>query len=137
MANAKAARRPPIHMIDTEAECLSNLALAVEDRLPDVAELLLGELSRADLHKAERMPPETVTMHAIVTFIDEASEREYRYQLVFPKDADVAANRISVLTLVGAGLIGLKPSQTILWPDRDGRERRLKVLSVERGNPID
>ncbi len=81
------------------------------------------------------MPPGTVTMHSHVTFIDEASDRKYRYQLVFPKDADVAANRISVLTLVGAGLIGLKPGQTILWPDRDGRQRRLKVLSVEPGEP--
>ncbi|WP_366930925.1 hypothetical protein [Sphingopyxis sp.] len=33
-------------------------------------------------------------------------------------------------------MIGLKPGQTILWPDRDGRERRLKVMSVERGNPV-
>ncbi|WP_366930926.1 hypothetical protein [Sphingopyxis sp.] len=87
MASSKAARRPPVHMIDSEAECLSNLALAVEDRLPDVAELLLGEISRAVLHKAARMPPGTVTMHSHVTFTDEASDREYRYQLVFPKDA--------------------------------------------------
>ncbi|WP_294036546.1 GreA/GreB family elongation factor [Sphingopyxis sp.] len=92
--------------------------------------------SRAVLHKAARRPPGTVTMHSHVTFTDEASDREYRYQLVFPKDADVAENRISVLTLVGAGLIGLKPGQTILWPDRDGRERRLKVMSVERGSPV-
>lgn len=42
MANPKAARRPSVHMIDAEAECLSNLALAVEDRLPEVSELLLG-----------------------------------------------------------------------------------------------
>ena len=55
MASSKAARRPSVHMIDSEAECLSNLALAVEDRLPDVAELLLGEISRAVLHKAARM----------------------------------------------------------------------------------
>lgn len=67
MANSKAARRPPVHMIDSEAECLSNLALAVEGRLPDVAELLLGEVSRAVLHKAERMPAGTVTMHSHVT----------------------------------------------------------------------
>lgn len=135
MANSKAARRPPVHMIDSEAECLSNLALAVEGRLPDVAELLLGEVSRAVLHKAERMPAGTVTMHSHVTFIDEASDREYRYQLVFPKDADVVANKISVLTLVGAGLIGLKSGQEILWPDREGQKRRLKVISVESGQP--
>ncbi|SBV32700.1 GreA/GreB family elongation factor [uncultured Sphingopyxis sp.] len=121
-------------MIDSEAECLSNLALAVEERLPDVSELLLGEISRAVLHKRERMPVDTVTMHSHIGFADEASDREYRCQLVFPKDADIAENRISILTPVGAGLIGLKPGQSILWPDREGRKRTLTVRTVERAD---
>lgn len=134
MKTSKAAKRPPIHMIDSEAECLSNLALAVEERLPDVSELLLGEISRAVLHKRERMPADTVTMHSHISFADEASDREYRCQLVFPKDADIAENKISILTPVGAGLIGLKPGQSILWPDREGRKRALTVLTVERAD---
>jgi regulator of nucleoside diphosphate kinase len=37
---------------------------------------------------------------------------------------------ISVLTLVGAGLIGLSAGQSILWPKQDGRKRSLTVLRV-------
>src|SRR3546814_7210573 len=58
--------------------------------------------------------------------------REYSYELGYPKDADIAAYRISVLTLVGAGLIGLREGQSILWPDRDGRERKLSILKVQQ-----
>ena len=37
---------------------------------------------------------------------------------------------ISVLTPVGAGLIGLRPDQVITWPDREGHARRLRVVEV-------
>jgi regulator of nucleoside diphosphate kinase len=41
------ASRPPIHLIDSEAERLGDLALAAEARLPEVAALLLREIERA------------------------------------------------------------------------------------------
>jgi regulator of nucleoside diphosphate kinase len=37
---------------------------------------------------------------------------------------------ISVLTLVGAGLIGMSAGQLILCPKQDGRKRSLTVLRV-------
>jgi len=135
MTKLKAGKRPAIHMIDSEAESLANLAMAVEDRLPQVSEMLISEINRAILHTAGRIPPDVVTMHAETTFLDEASDREYRYELVYPKDADIGAHRISILTLVGAGLIGLREGQSILWPDRDGRERLLTILKVRQQAP--
>ncbi len=132
MSKSRTGKRPAIHMIDSEAESLSNLAMAVEDRLPQVSAMLLGEITRAVLHKADRIPPDVITMHARASFLDEASGREYSYELVYPKDADIAEYRISVLTLVGAGLIGLREGQSILWPDRDGRERKLSILKVQQ-----
>jgi regulator of nucleoside diphosphate kinase len=51
-------------------------------------------------------------------------------QLVYPAEADIEAGRISILTPIGAGLIGLREGQSILWPDREGRERRLTVVRV-------
>lgn len=132
MAKSRAGKRPPIHMIDSEAESLSNLAMAVEDRLPQVSEMLLGEITRAVVHAPGRIPADVVTMHAKTTFLDEASGREYCYELVYPRDADIDADRISILTLVGAGLIGLREGQSILWPDRDGRDRKLTILRVQQ-----
>lgn len=132
VATTKASRRPPIHMIDTEADSLSALAMATEDRLPQVSELLLNEIGRAKLHAADRIPDNVVTMHGTVRFVDEASGKESTYQLVYPAEADISAGRISILTPVGAGLIGLREGQSILWPDREGNERELRIVEVSR-----
>jgi regulator of nucleoside diphosphate kinase len=121
---------PAIHLIDTEADTLAELAVSIEDRLPQVSELLLREIGRANIHSRQRIGCDIVTMHAAIDFIDEASGASRSVQLVYPKDADISAGRISILTPIGAGLIGLREGQSILWPDREGRERRLKVVKV-------
>jgi regulator of nucleoside diphosphate kinase len=117
-------------MIDAEADSLAELAMNIEDRLPQVSELLLDEITRATLHPVARIPPDVVTMHATVRFQDEASGKEHTYELTYPNEADISKGRISILTPVGAGLIGLRAGQSILWPDRDGHERALKIISV-------
>jgi len=132
MSNIDAARRPPINMLENEAEALSNLALTIEDRLPQVSELLIEEISRATLHAPNDLDPKVVTMNAMVEFADEATGVRRTVQLVLPRDADISAGRISILTPVGAGLIGLREGQSILWPDREGHERRLTIVRVEQ-----
>jgi len=130
MTNTKPARRrPAIHMIDNEAETLTTLAISAQDRLPEVCELLLEEIGRAHLHRAERIPADVVTMMSTVEFTDEASGARRTVELVYPRDADISANRISILTQVGAGLIGLSEGQSIKWPGRNGTER---VFTIDR-----
>ncbi|EZP74481.1 GreA/GreB family elongation factor [Sphingomonas paucimobilis] len=132
MTSKKASRRPPIHMIDSEADAITDLAIAAAKRLPQVSAMLLEEIGRATIRTAAQMPDDVVTMYATVDFIDEGGEKAHSYQLVYPGDADISAGRISILTPVGAGLIGLREGQSILWPDRDGRERALKIVKVAR-----
>ena len=127
-----AATRPQIHMIEEEAEKLSNLALGVEERAPQVSELLIRETSRARLHTAASIPPDVVTMGSFVEFVDESNGSRRRVQLVYPPAADISAGRISILTPIGAGLIGLREGQTIVWPDREGHVRRLEIIKVEQ-----
>lgn len=131
-ATRAAATRPQIHMIEEEAEMLSDLALGLEDRQSQVSELLIRETSRAALHSKADMPTGVVTMGSLVEFVDEGTGVRRTVQLVYPPEADIAAGRISILTPVGAGLIGLRQGQSILWPDRDGRERQLVILRVQQ-----
>lgn len=133
MTSSKASRRPPIHMIDSEADRLADLAASVEDRLPQVSALLSQEIDRARVHRASAMPAGIVTMGSEVEFVDDASGASRSVQLVWPAEADIAAGRVSILTPVGAGLIGLKEGQSILWPDRDGQERKLTIVRVTQG----
>jgi regulator of nucleoside diphosphate kinase len=52
--------------------------------------------------------------------------------LVLPSDADIEAGRVSIMTPVGAGLIGMSVGNQINWPCPDGRPRVLKILEVKQ-----
>ena len=54
--------RPPVHLIDIEADSLTSLALGAAQRQPQVSELLLQEIARATVHEAARIPADIVTM---------------------------------------------------------------------------
>ncbi len=124
--------RPPIHLIDRECDALYALALEPAARQSPQAALLLAELDRAEVHSADALPPDIVTMHSRVEFVDEDSGAARTVTLVYPGEADIAAGKVSVFTPVGAGLIGMRAGRTILWPDRDGAAHRLRVVRVER-----
>ncbi len=122
-------------MIDSEADVLGDLALAAAERSPQVSSMLLDEMARAKFHTRARIPADVVIMGATVEF-DDANGSTRSVKLVFPKDADIAAGRISILTPVGAGLIGLREGQAILWPDREGHERELTIVRVRQETTV-
>src|SRR3546814_11231183 len=95
-------------MIDTEADTLTDLALARQDQSPAVADLLLQEIDRAKIHTADKVPGDVVTMHSRVEFVDEGNGQSRTVELVYPVDADIDAGRISIMTPIGAGLIGMR-----------------------------
>lgn len=130
--SSKKIRRPPIILGRTDADRIASLATKMEASNPELADLLLGEIERADVRDDKKVPASTVGMQSIVEFLDEARGSTRSVQLVYPPDADIAAGRISVLTPVGAGLIGLSIGQSITWPDRGGKERLLRILKVDK-----
>lgn len=124
--------RPPIQLIDSEADMLANLAISVEQRLPQVSELLLDEIARAEVRPAGDIPRDVVIMGTTVEFVSDSTGRNRTVQLVLPQDEDISNGRISILTPVGAGLIGLREGQSIMWPDRGGTEHRISILRVDQ-----
>ena len=77
------------------------------------------------------MPADVVRIGSIIEF-DVDDGRRLKVQLVLPQDADINAGRISVLTPVGAALIGLSPGQAMQWLGNDGKKRLLTVRTVSR-----
>ncbi len=124
------AERPAIYLTAAECDALSELALSAERTHPHAAAMLLDELDRAEVCEPGELPDQTIMMNSQIDFIDEGTGARRTVQLVFPRDADIAAGRVSILTPVGAGLIGMRAGCSILWPDRDGRDRILRVVSV-------
>lgn len=127
---ARETRKPEITISEADFDRLSDLAEAARDRAPEVAEELMLELDRASVVASAAVPPGVVQMGSTVEF--RAGEGEpTRVTLVYPGDADVAAGKISVMTPIGAALIGLSQGQSITWTARDGRRHELTVLKVE------
>lgn len=123
--------RPAIHLTEAECEVLSNLAVSARRRHPQSSAMLLAELDRAEIREVADLPEQTVVMNSHIEFVDEGSGAHRTVQLVFPHDADIAAGRVSILTPVGAGLIGMSAGHAITWPDRDGHDRTLRIVSVQ------
>lgn len=123
-------RLPAIVLSHEDHERLLGLATASLARFPDVAEELLSELERARVVPPQRMPESAVRMGSTVTFSSDGKSRTV--SLVYPEDADIAAGRISIMTPIGAALIGLSEGQSIAWTARDGRRHQLTVDAVRQ-----
>lgn len=122
--------KPSIVVSDVDHERLSDLAAAALGRFPDVAEELQAEMDRAQVVSPAALPADVVRMGSTVEYRSDTAQQR-RVTLVFPGEADIAANRISILTPIGAALIGLSTGQSIAWTGRDGGRHTLTVVSVE------
>jgi regulator of nucleoside diphosphate kinase len=51
---------------------------------------------------------------------------------VLPADANMERGALSIISQVGAGLVGLRAGQSIEWPYPDGRPRPLRIVDVRQ-----
>lgn len=126
------AHKPPIHLIDAEYDIIADLALGLERQSPDLAKMLLDEINRAEIYASDALPADVVTIGSEVEVLDAHTGATRKLSLVLPSEADVDVGRVSILTPMGAGLIGLKKGQSIEWPYRSGDTRLLTILRVTR-----
>jgi regulator of nucleoside diphosphate kinase len=95
----------------------------------DHARSLEEELERAKIVDHGEAPADVVTMNSRVSVTDLDSGREHTYTIVFPRDADLAAGRISVLAPIGTALLGYAVGDEIKW-NVPGGVRRLRIDAV-------
>ena len=124
------ARRPQITIAQETVDHLEALVEGASARMPELADRLLEELSRARILPAARIPDDVVGIGNSVTWRDETTGHEQTATLVWPEEADIDAGRASVLTPIGVALIGLKAGARFQWETRSGEVRDLTVLSV-------
>lgn len=106
---------------------ISNL---IESANEDIRDLLQTELDRATLVKGHDFPTDVVSMHSTIVYQDLETNQVKTVTLVFPHEADISKNQISILAPIGAALIGLRVGQSIKWPLRLGLEKVIKVIKV-------
>jgi regulator of nucleoside diphosphate kinase len=129
---AKAEMRPPIAIDANHFARLSALSSLTSGPMIDVCEYLREELDRAYVLPVEKLRPDIVSLGSRVEFRDEQTGKIQEIILVYPLDADITRRRVSVLTPVGAALLGLSVNQTISFHTRTGERRELTVLRVSR-----
>lgn len=88
------------------------------------------ELESAVVVRSGEVPRDVVTMNSRVRVKDLNTGREITYQIVFPNNADVAQNRISVLAPIGTGLLGHSAGSIVEWDVPSGT-RCFRILDVE------
>ncbi len=119
---------PDIVISNQDHRTLMRLAMANIGHTADNSDDLLNELDRAVVVPDGFVPSDVVRMGSTVTFRTRDETRTV--QLVFPKDADIADAKVSILTPIGTALIGLRTGQSITWHTRTAKREALTVLQV-------
>ncbi len=84
----------------------------------------------AELISSYKVPANVVTMYSQVLLSDGQTGEQRKLTLCYPHDADPAAGFVSVLSPVGAGLLGLKKGSTARWPTPDGGTATAKIVEI-------
>lgn len=73
------------------------------------------ELKRATIVAPENIPGDSITMNSTVLLKYLDSGKETTYTLVYPDDANLAENKISVLAPIGTAILGYRTGDIIDW----------------------
>lgn len=88
---------------------------------------LQKELQRAIIVEPKDIPPDVVTMNSKFRMRDMQSNEVVEYTLVFPHEANITENKLSVLAPIGMGLLGYRAGDVFEWTVPGGK----RVLKVE------
>ena len=77
-----------------------------------------------------KVPGNVVTMNSRVRYDDVRTHESGTVTLVYPADADSSEGRISVLSPVGAALLGESEGHEVELPLPHGQARRIRIVNV-------
>jgi len=120
----------PIVVSKSDYDRLAGLIAVAEHSVSAIVSLLRSEMQRALVLPAQEVPPEVVRMGSSVVYsLDDAAPK--RAVLVFPETGDEVNGRVSILTMLGAALIGLSPGQCLAWRDGPYHLHKVCIIAVE------
>ncbi len=91
---------------------------------------LTEELKSAIVYSEEEMPKDVIRFNSMVT-ITAGNGWSKTFQLVIPSLGDFKNSKISILTPMGAAVMGYAKGDDIIWEFRNG-EQTLLVSNVEQ-----
>jgi regulator of nucleoside diphosphate kinase len=127
-------KSPSIVVADDDMDKLSRLVQALKHSLfRDQLQLesLEQTLASAEVAPWERIARDVIRMNSTIRVLDLETRQKELYTLVFPDNADIATNRISVLAPVGIALLGRRQGD-VIETKVPGGARRLRVEWVSQ-----
>ena len=124
--------RPPLVLSRLDVERIEALLEQPASRGPNLA-ALQDELLRAEVVEPADLPPDVISMNSVARVrVEDGRDggHEHELALVYPRDADGSADKVSILAPVGSALLGLRVGDAIDWPVPGGRSARLQVLAI-------
>ncbi len=93
---------------------------------------LLKELDSAQICDEADMPKDVIRFNTTVTIVSNNGWRK-KFSLVLPTDSDIKNDKISILTPMGAAVMGYAEGDGIGWEFPSG-EQQLTIEKVEQRN---
>lgn len=110
------ARKPQLILSSLDLDRIEALLAAIPSSAFAGKAELQAELDRADVLPPEQMPPNVVTMNSTVQFSIVETGKELRLTLVYPRDLDGSADKVSIFAPVGSALLGLSVGDELAGP---------------------
>lgn len=120
----------PVERTLTLQDYLQLTKLVSQQQQPHAgAETMQELLDQSDLVSLPEAPATLVTLHAQL-LLEESSGRSYQLTLCWPHEARPAEGLVSVLSPVGAALLGLHVGALARWRTPGGHEGTARILAV-------
>jgi regulator of nucleoside diphosphate kinase len=116
-------------VLEDQLRYLQAIALSMDDEIASL--LLLKKLNLADRLTADDPARDLVGMNSYLEFRFGSGNRHF-CRLLHPSVCSRSFD-LSIASRLGAGVVGLRAGQTLLWPDSRGSPRELHVIDVKNG----
>lgn len=90
---------------------------------------LENELARAKVVSSKEIPADVITMNSKALLVDIDSGEEMSYTLVFPENADIINDKISILAPIGTAMLGYRVGDIFEWAVPDGI-RKIQIKEI-------
>ena len=92
---------------------------------------LADSLSSADLLPSRDIPPDVVTMNSRLRLQGEADPEPRQITLCYPEDANAEAGLVSLLSPMGASVLGHRVGGEAEWLTPTGAPRTARILALD------
>jgi regulator of nucleoside diphosphate kinase len=123
-------RKPAITLSTLDLDRIESLLEKMPGDFPGRS-TLQAELDRAEVCDPDAMPADVVTMNSTVRFTLLESGKSNTLTLVYPKDAQGSADKVSVFAPVGVALLGLRTHDVLSLPGATGQSVTVRVDAIE------